>query len=65
MLLDLFTVKFLLSYAHPPAHFFGKLGPGLRAAPGPRSSSTWAYIRLFADTAIWGRPLLLLGFCCS
>jgi glycosyltransferase involved in cell wall biosynthesis len=61
VLLDLFTVKFLLSYATRPAHFFGKLGLAAGGA-GTAILVYLGYIRLFADTAIWGRPLLLLGF---
>lgn len=61
VLLDLFTVKFLLAYGTRPAHFFGKLGLASGGA-GAGILGYLAYIRLFADTAIWGRPLLLLGF---
>ena len=61
VLLDLFTVKFLLAYGTRPAHFFGKLGLASGSA-GTGILLYLAYVRLFADTAIWGRPLLLLGF---
>jgi glycosyltransferase involved in cell wall biosynthesis len=61
VLLDLFTVKFMLAYGTRPAHFFGKLGLASGGA-GTAILVYLAYIRLFADTAIWGRPLLLLGF---
>jgi glycosyltransferase involved in cell wall biosynthesis len=61
VLLDLFTVKFLLAYGTRPAHFFGKLGLAAGGS-GTAILGYLAYIRLFQDTAIWGRPLLLLGF---
>jgi glycosyltransferase involved in cell wall biosynthesis len=61
VLLDLFTVKFMLAYGTRPAHFFGKLGLASGGA-GTAILLYLGYVRLFADTAIWGRPLLLLGF---
>jgi glycosyltransferase involved in cell wall biosynthesis len=61
VLLDLFTVKFLLAYGTRPAHFFGKLGLAFGAV-GTGILAYLGYVRLFADTPIWGRPLLLLGF---
>jgi len=61
VLIDLFTVKFLLAYGTRPAHFFGKMGLAFGAA-GAGIVFYLAYIRLFRDTAIWGRPLLLFGF---
>ena len=60
VVLDLFTVKFLLSYATRPAHFFGPLGMAFGAS-GFGILAYLAYIRLFEDTPISGRPLLLLG----
>jgi glycosyltransferase involved in cell wall biosynthesis len=60
VLLDLFTVKFLLAYGTRPAHLFGVLG----LASGGAGFGILAYlsfIRLFRDTAIGGRPLLLMG----
>lgn len=60
VLIDLFTVKFLLAYGTRPAHLFGLMG----LASGVLGLGTLvylAYIRLFADQAIGGRPLLLLG----
>src|SRR5262245_22719722 len=60
VLLDLFTVKFLLSYGARPAHLFGLMGLVFGAA-GSVILAYLAYIRLFQDTAIGGRPLLLLG----
>jgi glycosyltransferase involved in cell wall biosynthesis len=61
VLLDLFTVKFLGVYATRPAHLFGLLGLGFGGL-GSGILAYLAYIRLFQDTAIAGRPLLLLGF---
>ncbi|MFI5183368.1 MAG: glycosyltransferase family 2 protein [Vicinamibacteria bacterium] len=61
VLLDLFTVKFLGVYATRPAHLFGLMGLALGGL-GSGILAYLAYIRLFQDTAIGGRPLLLLGF---
>jgi glycosyltransferase involved in cell wall biosynthesis len=60
VVLDLFTVKFLLSYGTRPAHLFGLMGLAFGAA-GSGILAYLAYVRLFQDTAIGGRPLLLLG----
>lgn len=60
VLLDLFTVKFLLHYGTRPAHLFGLLGL-LSGAAGGAILVYLAWLRLFADTAIGGRPLLFLG----
>jgi hypothetical protein len=60
VILDLFTVKFLLSYGTRPAHFFGLLGLAF-GGTGFAILAYLAYIRLFEDTPIGGRPLLLLG----
>jgi glycosyltransferase involved in cell wall biosynthesis len=60
VLLDLFTVKFLLAYGTRPAHLFGLMG----LAFGGTGFAVLAYlagIKIFADQAIGGRPLLLLG----
>jgi glycosyltransferase involved in cell wall biosynthesis len=60
VLLDLFTVKFLLSYGTRPAHLFGLMG----LASGGLGFAVLAYLavlKLFFDEAIGGRPLLLLG----
>jgi glycosyltransferase involved in cell wall biosynthesis len=60
VLLDLFTVKFLGAYGTRPAHLFGFMGL-LSGGVGFAILAYLAYIRLFADQAIGGRPLLLLG----
>jgi glycosyltransferase involved in cell wall biosynthesis len=60
VLLDLFTVKFLLHYGTRPAHLFGLLGL-VSGALGSGILLYLAWVRLFADTAIGGRPLLFLG----
>jgi glycosyltransferase involved in cell wall biosynthesis len=60
VLLDLFTVKFLLAYGTRPSHLFGMMGLAF-GGTGFLILSYLAYIRLFADTAIGGRPLLQLG----
>ena len=60
VMLDLFTVKFLLAYGTRPAHLFGLWGLA-SGGLGFLILAYLAYIRLFEDTAIAGRPLLLLG----
>jgi glycosyltransferase involved in cell wall biosynthesis len=60
VLLDLFTVKFLLAYGTRPAHLFGLWGLA-SGGLGFLILAYLTYIRLFEDTAIAGRPLLLLG----
>ena len=60
VLLDLFTVKFLLAYGTRPAHLFGLMGLTFGVL-GAGILGYLAFIRLFLDTAIGGRPLLLLG----
>lgn len=60
VLLDLFTVKFLLAYGTRPAHLFGVMGLGCGGA-GFLILAYLSYIRLFRDTAIGGRPMLMLG----
>ena len=60
VLLDLFTVKFLVSYGTRPAHLFGLMG----LAFGGTGFAILAYlagIKIFAGQALAGRPLLLLG----
>ncbi len=60
VLIDLFTVKFFLAYGTRPAHLFGLMGLA-SGGLGMAILGYLAYIRLFADQAIGGRPLLLLG----
>jgi glycosyltransferase involved in cell wall biosynthesis len=60
VLLDLFTVKFLLAYGTRPAHFFGGLGL-LFGGTGATVLAYLTYIKFFQDEAIWGRPLVLAG----
>jgi glycosyltransferase involved in cell wall biosynthesis len=60
VLLDLFTVKFLLSYGTRPAHLFGLMGLTCGGS-GFVILAYLSYIRLFEATPIGGRPLLLLG----
>jgi glycosyltransferase involved in cell wall biosynthesis len=60
VVLDLVTVKFLLSYGTRPAHLFGLMGLGFGGV-GLAILTYLSYIRLFEATPIGGRPLLLLG----
>ena len=60
VVLDLFTVKFLLSYSTQPIQIFGPPGLLLGAA-GVAITGYLGYVRLFAGQAIGDRPLLLLG----
>ena len=60
VVLDLFTVKFLLSYSTQPIQIFGP--PGLlMGLAGFAIIGYLGYVRLFAGQAIGDRPLLLLG----
>jgi glycosyltransferase involved in cell wall biosynthesis len=60
VVLDLLTVKFLVSYATRPLHVFGMLG-GAMALLGLLISTWLAYWRLFGGMSLANRPLLLLG----
>lgn len=60
VLLDLFTVKFLLSYSTRPLQMFGPPGLILGLA-GTVITAYLGYVRLFAGQPIGDRPLLLLG----
>ncbi len=60
VLLDLATVKFLLSYGTRPAHLFGFMGLSCGGA-GFAVLAYLSFLKLFLDEAIGGRPLLLLG----
>jgi len=60
VILDLLTVKFLLSYAARPMQVFGLLGI-LSFAIGTLIAAYLSFIRLFLGSPIANRPLLLLG----
>jgi glycosyltransferase involved in cell wall biosynthesis len=60
VLLDLFTVKFLLNYGTRPAHLFGFMGL-TSAGAGGGLLGYLTYLKVFEDEAIGGRPLLILG----
>jgi glycosyltransferase involved in cell wall biosynthesis len=60
VVLDLLTVKFLLSYSTRPVQIFGLIGLGM-AFPGGIILAYLAFVKMFEDQAIGNRPLLLLG----
>ena len=60
VILDLATVKFLLSYSTRPLQIFGLIGV-LAGALGTLITGYLAYIRLFQHQGIAERPLLLFG----
>ncbi len=60
VILDLMTVKFLLSYATKPLQIFGLLGI-IMGGLGGVITSWLAYQRLFGYQSIANRPLLLFG----
>jgi glycosyltransferase involved in cell wall biosynthesis len=60
VLLDLFTVKFLVAYGSRPAHLFGKLGLG-SGALGAAVLGYLGWVKFVQDEAIGGRPLLVAG----
>lgn len=60
VLLDLITVKFLLSYSTRPLQMFGMIGL-IVGGLGGLILARLAYLRLFAYQSIGDRPLLLLG----
>jgi glycosyltransferase involved in cell wall biosynthesis len=60
VILDLMTVKFLLSYSTRPLQIFGLVG-GIMLLGGMAVSTYLAYVRLFGYQSIANRPLLLLG----
>jgi glycosyltransferase involved in cell wall biosynthesis len=60
VVLDLMTVKFLLSYATRPLQIFGLLGI-IMGGVGAAVTGWLAYLRLFGDQSIANRPLLLFG----
>jgi glycosyltransferase involved in cell wall biosynthesis len=60
VILDLMTVKFLLSYATRPLQIFGLLGI-IMGSLGAAITGWLAYLRLFGHESIANRPLLLFG----
>ncbi|HEX7138005.1 MAG TPA: glycosyltransferase family 2 protein [Vicinamibacterales bacterium] len=60
VMLDLLTVKFLLSYSTRPLQFFGLIG-GVVGLLGAAISGWLAYQRLIGAESLSNRPLLLLG----
>lgn len=60
VLLDLLTVKFLLSYSTRPLQIFGLIGVAMGLL-GLAINGYLAYIRLLGEQSISNRPLLLLG----
>jgi len=60
VILDLLTVKFLLSYSTRPLQIFGLVGGGMTLA-GIAVCGYLAYVRLFGYQSIADRPLLLFG----
>jgi glycosyltransferase involved in cell wall biosynthesis len=60
VILDLLTVKFLLSYSTRPLQIFGMLG-GAMGLVGVLVTAWLAYQRLFGYQSIANRPLLLFG----
>jgi glycosyltransferase involved in cell wall biosynthesis len=60
VILDLLTVKFLISYSTRPLQIFGLLGLGAFSV-GSLITAWLGYVRLFERQAIGDRPLLLLG----
>jgi glycosyltransferase involved in cell wall biosynthesis len=60
VILDLLTVKFLLSYSTKPLQIFGLVGV-IGLVVGSAILGWLAYVRLFAGQGIADRPLLFLG----
>ncbi len=60
VILDLITVKFLLSFSTQPLHIFGFWG-GISLVSGAAICTYLAVLRLFFGQGLAGRPLLLLG----
>jgi glycosyltransferase involved in cell wall biosynthesis len=60
VILDLLTVKFLISYSTRPLHIFGLLGFMMGLA-GALVCGWLAYLKFFAHEGIGNRPLLLFG----
>ena len=60
VILDLMTVKFLLSYSTRPLQVFGLVGL-LMGGVGLAVTGSLGYVRLFGNQPIGDRPLLLFG----
>jgi glycosyltransferase involved in cell wall biosynthesis len=60
VILDLMTVKFLISYSTRPLQMFGGVGFAMGTL-GTIICAWLAYLRLFGNESIGNRPLLLLG----
>ncbi len=60
VVLDLLTVKFLLSYSTRPVQIFGLIGISM-LTPGALILGYLALVKVFEGQAIGNRPLLLLG----
>jgi hypothetical protein len=60
IILDLFTVKFLLNYSHKPMRLFG--GAGMLLITGGGALLSYLYIRrLLENVPVLGSPLFQLG----
>ncbi len=60
VVLDLITVKYLLSYSSRPLQLFGLLGL-LSGGAGALITFYLVYMKLFLEQAIGGRPMLIFG----
>jgi len=60
VILDLLTVKFLLSYSTRPLQIFGLMGLGMGLL-GLAITGYLAYVRLIGEQSIANRPLLFFG----
>jgi len=60
VILDLLTVKFLLSYSTRPLQMFGLIGLAM-LVPGSAITGWLAYVRLMGEQSIANRPALLFG----
>ena len=60
VVLDLLTVKFLLSYSTRPVQIFGLIGLSM-LTPGVAILGYLGFVKLVAHEAIGNRPMLLLG----
>ncbi|MFN7914461.1 MAG: glycosyltransferase family 2 protein [Vicinamibacterales bacterium] len=60
VVLDLLTVKFLLSYSTRPVQIFGLIGLSM-LTPGAAILAYLGFVKLVAHEAIGNRPMLLLG----